>query len=362
MSLVIALGLFVSQALEAAQQKGIEVVIKDRAGRKVGLYTGSYALLVGVSRYTAGWPILEGVPSEIDGIEKALIGQGFGVQKVLDPTSDQLKDAFDDFIDRYGFDRNNRLLFFFSGHGHTRQKGRKGYLVPADAPDPRFDEKGFVRKALGMNQILAWSRRIEAKHALFVFDSCFSGTIFKAKSLPELPPHISDITSRPVRQYISAGSSGEKVPAQSVFVPSFVRALRGEADVDRDGFVTGTELGMYLHKKVLSYDTGQTPQYGKIKDPDLDEGDFVFALKSAVEPGPAPKLPPAGGVSFDDIIRSAEEKKKAVEAWRSWQEARSREYTKVRRIDKEKYLTSVKKAESWRRFLFVASADNPFST
>lgn len=137
-----------------------------------------------------------------------------------------------------------------------------------------------------MGRILTWARDIEAKHALFLFDSCFSGTIFKAKALPKIPPHISDVTSRPVRQFISAGSAGEEVPANSVFTPSFIRAVRGEGDLDKDGYVTGTELGMYLHRKVLSYDTGQTPQYGKIKDPDLDEGDFVFALRSPSPPPP----------------------------------------------------------------------------
>ena len=200
-----------------------------------------------------------------------------------------MSEAFEDFIDRYGFDEGNRLLFFFSGHGHTRKRGKKGYLVPTDAPDPRYDEKGFARKAIGMNQILTWSRKIEAKHALFLFDSCFSGTVFKAKALPKLPPHISDITSRPVRQFISAGSAGEEVPANSVFTPSFIRALRGEGDLDKDGYISGTELGMYLHRKVLSYDTGQHPQYGKIKDPDLDEGDFVFVRKSSTQTPPQPE-------------------------------------------------------------------------
>ena len=270
----------------ASQTKGINVVVKDTSGRNVGLYKGSHALLIGISNYTAGWPKLERVPYEIEQVEAALKKQGFHVVKVMDPTSEALNSAFEDFIYKYGFDENNRLLFFFSGHGHTRMRGKKGYLVPADAPDPRYDEKGFARKAIGMGQILTWSREIEAKHALFLFDSCFSGTVFKAKALPEVPPHISDVTSRPVRQFISAGSAGEEVPASSVFTPSFIRAVRGEGDLDKDGYVTGTELGMFLHKKVLSYDTGQHPQYGKIKDPDLDEGDFVFALKTPSRPPP----------------------------------------------------------------------------
>ena len=260
-----------------AETRGLTVVpVKDASGKTVGLYKGSYALILSVADYTDGWPKLPSVIEETDQIEQALTTKGFSVTRVLNPNDDELEKAFKEFIEEYGYDRDNRLLFFFSGHGYSRKKGAKGYLVPTNAPDPRKDEKGFLRKALPMNQVIAWCRQIEAKHVMFLFDSCFSGTIFKTKALPEIPPHISEITSRPVRQFITAGDAGEEVPAKSVFAASFIRGLHGEADLSRDGYITGSELGMYLRDKVLYYQSGQTPQYGKIRDPDLDEGDFVF--------------------------------------------------------------------------------------
>ncbi|MGD9212008.1 MAG: caspase family protein [Desulfobacteraceae bacterium] len=279
---VLLLPFFLS-AWAMAETKGIRIKGGDAQNPFSDLYSNSYALVIGVSRYTAGWPNLESIPVEIETVENALRKHDFVVNLTFNPTSKELKTAFDQFINDHGFDRNNRLLFFFSGHGYSRHNGTKGYLVPADAPDPRTDTKAFLRKAIAMSQVLEWARRIESKHALFVFDSCFSGTIFKSKSLPEFPPHITDFTSEPVRQFISAGSAGEQVPAKSVFAPSFIRALRGEADLNRDNFVTGTELGMYLHQKVLSYRSGQTPQYGKIRDPELDEGDIVFSINTNVD-------------------------------------------------------------------------------
>ncbi len=361
-----ALALAPVQSISAS--RGISVTAKTSNGRALELYSNSYALVIGVSVYKAGWPNLESVPGEMETIEKALEEQGFEITKVLDPTSDQLFDAFENFIDNYGYDKDNRLLFFFSGHGYTRKGGKKGYLVPADAPDPRYDEKGFLRKAIAMNNVLTWSRNIEAKHAIFVFDSCFAGTIFKTKGLPKIPPHISDITARPVRQFISAGTAGQEVPANSVFVPSFVRALRGAGDLDKDGYITGSELGMYLHRKVMSYETGQTPQYGKIKDPDLDEGDIVFVTASVGDPAPpqavSPEsldLPEQGGASFDDILKASEDRRQAEEGWSAWQLTRNAEYAQVTQIDRDKYLTSKQKEQSWERFLSAVSQNNPYS-
>ncbi|MCK5720115.1 MAG: SUMF1/EgtB/PvdO family nonheme iron enzyme [Thiomargarita sp.] len=239
-------------------------------------YSGSYALLIGESKYTNGWSSLGAIPDELKDVEKILIAQGFKVEKSFDLGYEALKARFDTFINQYGFDEDNRLLFFYSGHGHTRHD--KGYLVPVDAADPNYDEKGFLQKAVGMNQVLTWARRIEAKHVLFLFDSCFSGSVFKAKNLPKIPTQISDAAEEPVRQFITAGSAYEVVPAISVFTPAFVDALRyGWGDLFKDGYITGEELGLYLKNKVPQY-SSQTPQYGKINDYKLSRGDFVFVV------------------------------------------------------------------------------------
>jgi hypothetical protein len=278
-SLLFGVFLFVSPIM--AQQRGV-AVIKDSSGREIELYKDSYALLIGVSDYTAGWPDLESIPGELAAVEKVLRIFGFNVVTHLNTNRSKLEDAFQDFINDYGFEPQNRLLFFFSGHGETRLDGRKGYLVPSDAPVPAKDEKGFLKKALPMSQILAWARLIESKHVLFLFDSCFSGTVFKQKSLPEMPPHISMLTAEPVRQFITAGSAGEAVPANSVFTPAFIDGLEhGLADLDKDGYITGTELGVYLQGKVPLH-VRQTPQFGKISDYELSRGDFVFP---PIQPG-----------------------------------------------------------------------------
>lgn len=269
------------------------------------LYDESHALLIGISDYTAGWTDLESVPGELAEVGGALEAQGFNVESHLDLDHQTMKRVFEQFIARHGYATENRLLFFFSGHGYTRAQGEKGYLVPADAPDPRDDDTGFLRSALSMTQILAWARQIEAKHALFMFDSCFSGTVFKARNLPNYPQHITTATGLPTRQFITAGSAGDEVPAQSVFTPAFIDALRyGWADLDKDKYVTGTELGLYLRKTVPQY-TRQVPQFGSIQDYKLSRGDYVFVVG----------LPdPVGEVSEGEAASDTEETDDMVEA------------------------------------------------
>jgi len=138
---------------------------------------------------------------------------------------------------------------------------------------------------------------MEAKHALFLFDSCFSGTVFKAKALPKMPRQISQMAELPVRQFITAGSADETVPAKSVFTPAFVDALRyGLADLYKDGYVTGEELGLYLKNKVPEH-TAQTPQYGKIIDYELSRGDFVFFVGDRSQVAELGRVQPPTSVS-----------------------------------------------------------------
>ena len=248
-------------------------------------YAGSYALVVGMSDYApgTGWVDLESVPGEVEKVERALRAQGFEVVTHLDPDAEKLKKAFEDFIGSYGYEEDHRLLFYVSGHGYTLAGagGRElGYLAPTDAPNPLRDAPGFRSKALSMEQIVTWARDMTARHALFLFDSCFSGTVFQTRALPDEPPHIGRLAAEPVRQFITAGSANEEVPARSVFTPAFVDALEHrKGDLNGDGYVTGMELGMHLQAKVPRHtEQTQTPQFGKIRDYDLSRGDFVFRV------------------------------------------------------------------------------------
>ncbi|MCY7377264.1 MAG: SUMF1/EgtB/PvdO family nonheme iron enzyme, partial [Pyrinomonadaceae bacterium] len=265
----------------------VKVKKDDGKIEEIKLYDGSYALVVGVSDYTNGWKDLKGVKTDVAAVKEVLEAQGFTVRTVLDPTGEQLQAALNSFVRDYGYTFGNRLLFYYAGHGDTQPSadGRKlGYIVPSDAPLPTKDLAGFYQTAISMNDFEYYALRIQAKHALFVFDSCFSGTMLTT-TRSNVPPVINFKTTQPVRQFITAGSDDQEVPDVSEFRKQFVEGLNGEADSNRDGYITGSELSDFLQTKVSNYTReAQTPQYGKIRDGRLDKGDFVFIVKKNVEP------------------------------------------------------------------------------
>ncbi|WP_430015050.1 GUN4 domain-containing protein [Microcystis protocystis FBCC-A270] len=279
--------------IKIAQAQRNSLIVKDANGKEVIVYQESHALVIWAGDYK-NWGKLNNLQYEAKEVITALQKQGFQVREIPNPNRTKLSNGIKDFIDDYGYRQNNRLVIFFAGHGYTRQQ-TKGYLVPVDAPDPIVDEQGFLKAALSMEQINSWATQMEAKHVLFVFDSCFSGTIFKQRSNGEDAgnAYIRDVMNKPVRQFLTAGDANEKVPAKSVFTPLFLRALEGEADYTKDGYVTGSELGLYLTQHLPNLTRGnQHPQFGTILDVNLNRGDIVFRSSIAVvSPQPSPSPP-----------------------------------------------------------------------
>ncbi len=317
-SVLIVLLICLAQQPNWAQNRGVTIVAKTPDGHQIDLYRASYALVVGVSDYIHGWPDLSNAVNDAREVQAALEQQGFVVTLVENPTSTQLESAIKDFISSRGQGKDDRLLFYFAGHGHTEKKsygGDIGYIVPADTPLPDADRAGFLKKAISMESFNTYARNIDAKHALFLFDSCFSGSIFALSRA--LPAAISYKTSQPVRQFITAGGENEQVPDRSIFKQQFVAALAGEGDSNGDGYITGTELGEFLQTKVVNYSRdAQHPQYGKIRDPQLDKGDFVFVCRQAAAQQTA--SPPAPKNSQLDLSRYESEASRLAAAKAQW--------------------------------------------
>jgi tetratricopeptide (TPR) repeat protein len=267
----------------AESGRPLSVKVRDESGQEhdVKLYDGSYALIIGNGDYTNGWPKLPGVMGDLDEVSKTLEKRGFLTEFARDVSRDEFRYRLEEFINTHGLKPENQLLIYFAGHGYTEKIGTQevGYIVMTDAPTPEKNIGLFRQRAIEISEIESMAKRIKAKHALFVFDSCFSGSLMRNRG-QKPSPFISSVITKPVREFITSGSADQVEPDKSVFRVLFQRALSGEADYNDDKYITGSELGLYLQQKVTDYTNNtQTPQFSKIRDITLDEGDFVFSLK-----------------------------------------------------------------------------------
>ena len=276
--------LLILSSRSSSVTRGVNVT--DQKGQSVYLYKDYHALVVGISDYD-NWPDLPNAAIDAREVVSGLKKLGFETKLLLDPTASQLKKAFSNLVYEMGHEKNRALLFYFAGHGETLELAdgtALGYIVPRDCPLKSEDPIGFDSKAISMKDMEILALKVKSKHFIMLFDSCFSGSLFSI--VRAAPVAISEKSALPVRQFITAGAAGEQVPDQSVFKVVFLQGINGDADLNDDGYVTGAELGMHLQEKVVNYTRGgQHPQYGKINNPKLDRGDFIFSPPKALKEG-----------------------------------------------------------------------------
>jgi formylglycine-generating enzyme required for sulfatase activity len=278
------------------------------------LYAGSFALVIGIADYDegSGWDDLPGVKQDREAIRELLERSGFSrVHVVVDPGKEALEDAISGFLDRYGENPENRLLIYYAGHGDTvtdPDEGRIGFIIPKNI------SVNNKRDAVQMDWIQDQAETVAAKHVLFLFDSCFSGALFqRTRSGTELASSIQYLAQNKVRQFITSGSAGQEVPDKSIFRRKFEVALEGSGDLDRDGFITGTELGMYLRAQVSDRSKNrQTPQFARLSKEGFLHGDFLFLspfgspIDSLHGDGHSPEKPEVPNLSSPDSFRDCE--------------------------------------------------------
>ena len=254
---------------------------------EIPLYNESYALVVGNGRYTNGWDPLDRVVRDVTEVATVLEKHGFIVTLKIDLKKADFDAAFEAFI-RKGVGKDNRLLFYYAGHGQTemnKQTGEEsGYLVMVDSPMPMTTGKINRSRNVSVRSLAEGAKQIEALHVLYLFDSSFSDSVLNVRSRPQ-PCTVQDSVKYPARQFIIAGHRNEPMPSSSQFNAAFLDLLKGHvAEPIPDGYVTGEEFGLYLNHHVPEYKHTQTPQYGKINDPKFNRGDFVFVFQGGKIP------------------------------------------------------------------------------
>jgi hypothetical protein len=252
----------------------------DSTSQTKALYGKSFAVVIGINHYEK-WPGLEFAVADANAVKDTLQKSGFDdITLIMDQDATQrriLTELFHKLPQKVN--RNDRVLFYFAGHGQTENLpggGKKGYIIPVDA-----ETDSYASSALSMEQIRNLSSRIAAKHIFYVMDCCYSGLGLNRSAgvWPGISDYLRKVSAMRVVQIITAGGQGEQVQEREghgLFTSYFLKAIEGEADLDKDNVVTGTELGAYLRPTVSNASRqAQTPLFGRLEG----EGEFLFFVK-----------------------------------------------------------------------------------
>src|SRR3989338_4101244 len=232
-----------------------------------------WAVVIGVGRYESPEvPRLRYTVPDAEAIYEALIkSAGFKKDHVLlltdrsekRPTLRNVKWALGTFLARSA-KKDDTVIIFFAGHGapEVDQRGveRDGfskYLVPSDAePDDLYST------ALPMDELQTIFARLEAERVVVFLDACYSGAAggrtFASKKTRSA--HVDDLfleraTSSKGRAIITASRPSEvsiELPdlGHGIFTYYVLQALKGAADLNRDGIVSLQELYEYVERQV----------------------------------------------------------------------------------------------------------------
>lgn len=235
-------------------------------------YKNSYALIIGVSDYQNKWSKLPGAANDADSIEKALKKHGFITTIVKNPgLPSVLQDSLIRFLERADDNKDNRVIIYYAGHGYVDETG--SYLVMSRGEAPFSTEWGVSSEDRGRtaeNSSYYDIRRLfelfrkynHCKHLLLVLDGCFLGkasnlTIQAINLYNDMPPMIKEYLTTPGRYLLTASTSEQSVPDKSIFCEYLIKGINGEADLFKDGYITLSELKIYLQNNIGNVSGGR---------------------------------------------------------------------------------------------------------
>ena len=289
-----------------AQDRGVQEAIVYEAPEggnrglvgEVQLYRRSHAVVIGIDDYAEdSVPDLSGAVRDATAVADVLTQQhGFAEEDVhvlldAEATRINIADLLSNTL-RNTVGPEDRVLVYFAGHGTTL--GALGYILPVEGDFSRPGATG-----VSMNELQGWLEGYRSQHILFVADSCYSGL-----GIPEattrgpadhdgIPGYLRKALNKKIRMALVAGSSDEQVlewveKEHGLFTYYFLEGLRGAADTDNDGLITGDELASYIKPKVRRtafalYNAEQNPHMGR-----RGEGEFMFVTPGAWAAGRCP--------------------------------------------------------------------------
>ncbi|MDX9771453.1 MAG: caspase family protein [Tenuifilaceae bacterium] len=241
----------------------------------VGRY---FALIIGIDKYSGTWTPLRNAVNDARAVAQQLSNQyEFHTIKTLfneQATRSNIIKEFEWLMTNVR--ENDNLLIFYSGHGEYNEALQRGFWVPVDA------NTSSISQFISNIDIQTFLGGIKSKHTFLIADACFSGDIFRGKTLT-IPyensfKYYNKIYSKPSRTALTSGGiepvmDGGK-EGHSVFTYYLLRSLTD----NRNQFFDASQLYNDLKIAVIN-NSNQTPMYSPIINTGDEGGQLIFIRK-----------------------------------------------------------------------------------
>jgi hypothetical protein len=179
-------------------------------------------------------------PTDPDRVER-LYGQAATRTKVLSAIREQLQAK--------ALKPEDTAILYFAGHGFADKSGT--YLACRDTSLASLPET-----AISVDTLADYWGRIEAGHKVLLLDACHSGGASGVRGIGgvSIAPRAPERAGAGTLTIAAAGenelSTEDEDLGHGLFTTALVKGLRGAADANQDGRVTGLELGRFVTSEV----------------------------------------------------------------------------------------------------------------
>jgi len=241
--------------------------------------TGNYyALIIGIDDYSGIWTKLNNAASDAKSVERVLTTKYFFDEIITlyneEATRENIMNKFEWLLKTVH--ENDNLFIYYAGHGEYNENLNKGFWVPIDATVESLS------KYISNDDIKTFLAGIKSQHTLLVADACFSGDIFRSKTL-SIPydgssKYYNKVYNIPSRKAISSGGlepvmDGGK-NGHSVFAYYFLKALV----TNNNKYLDASQIYNAIKIPIIN-NSEQTPNFGPIKNTGDEGGQFIFIHK-----------------------------------------------------------------------------------
>jgi len=219
------------------------------------------ALLIGVSEYGESIPPLSSPLHDVEAMERVLKNPNLGnfteVEKLLNPNSEAMKIAILNLFKNA--EKDDLLLFFFSGHGMINDDNHL-YLATRNTAKDNFEAT-----AVDGNFIQAQSRNCYSKRQVLILDACYSGAFANGWHTNSIKVDIKKQLGAEGRVVMtSSGATQISFTQESATLSLYTQYLvegieTGAADNDSDGKIHIQELHAYAKAKVQAVKPNMKP-------------------------------------------------------------------------------------------------------